>query len=131
MNEVFKHIKLKPYAAEHPWFELEVIATGLVNEHWKPGFGYRLIQHNSENESVTVFDFERDGQTAIIFTYLGAPDREIVEAVLGWLSLVPGEVEAHYFESYNSVQLEFAKQHGEFLGLCGEEGDYEDYGRSD
>ena len=46
---------------------------------------------------------------------------QTVGALLGWLSLKPGDTNPEYFAAYTPAQLEFAKRHGEALSLYVEE----------
>lgn len=40
---------------------------------------------------------------------------ETVKALMGFLTLRPGDTDREYFESYSETQLEFANHHGEAL----------------
>jgi hypothetical protein len=40
-----------------------------------------------------------------------------VRALMGFLTLRPGDTDDEYFDRYTPDQLAFADEHGEFLGL--------------
>jgi hypothetical protein len=45
----------------------------------------------------------------------GIDSDQCVRAILGFLTLRPGDTDAEYFENYNQEQLDFCAQHAEAL----------------
>jgi hypothetical protein len=89
-------------------FALELFATGRRDWRGQTKLAYRFI----DGEQV-IFEGE---------DFAGSPlhaddSDETLAALLGFLSLRPGDVERDYFEGYTSAQLEWAESNGDKLAL--------------
>ena len=84
----------------------------------------------------TVLAYELRLRDRVIFSgddFAGSPlhaddSDATVGALLGFLSLRPGDTDREYFDGYTADQLEFAEEHGEELGIFAYE--LEEGGRS-
>lgn len=75
--------------------------------------GYELRQHTPGAKPVTIFQGEDFSGSP-----MNADDAdETVAALLGFLTLRPGDTDADYFENYTPAQLDFCAQHAEALSL--------------
>lgn len=75
----------------------------------KTRLGYTLVS----SETGVVFRGEDFGASPMH----AIDSEECARALLGFLSLRPGDTDAEYFENYTPEQMEFAQAHGETLSL--------------
>jgi hypothetical protein len=103
---------LKPYPKGRPTFTLIMWDT-----YQSDGSGYmaktRLGYQLMASDTGVIFrgeDFSASPCHAI-------DSEECVRALLGFLSLRPGDTDDSYFEEYTPEQMAFAQAHGEMLSL--------------
>jgi hypothetical protein len=110
MREVIRRVRLAPYRkGMGPRFALTVWDTGRI-VGGKCQLGYRLNEVNGNRRS-TLFEGE-DFRCSPLHAI--ASD-ETMGALLGFLTLRPGDTDPEYFADYTPQQLEFCDQHAESL----------------
>lgn len=109
MEDTIRTVKLSPYLkGMGPTFTLRigdpVYSTG------RDKLSYTLTMHDS-GESTVIFEGSDFGPSP-----LHAWDsNDTVYALLGFLTLRPGDTDAEYFEGYTAEQTLFAQEHAEVL----------------
>lgn len=112
LRELVRRVVLRPFRkGEGPVFTLALYETdGLWDRDGCPKLGYRL--HASQGgRSWLIFegaDFRPSRYSAI-------DSDEVLLALLGFLTLRRGDVEAEYFADYSEGQLTFRDEHAEAL----------------
>lgn len=105
-------VRLQPYRRGcGPRFQLSIFDTGKFDSRGCSVLAYALKQHEGGRASVLFegSDFRPSP--------LHADDSDAtVAALLGFLTLRPGDTDREYFEDYTPAQLEFCAQHAEALG---------------
>ena len=110
MREVIRRIRLAPYRkGMGPRFALIVWDSGRA-VNGKCRLGYRLNQVNG-NRRWTLFE----GEDFCCSPLHAIDSDEAIAALLGFLTLRPGDTDSEYFDDYTSQQLEFCEQHAEAL----------------
>jgi hypothetical protein len=110
MRDVIRRIRLAPYRkGMGPRFALTVWDTGRVIGG-KCQLGYRLNQVNGNRRS-TLFE----GGDFCCSPLHAIDSDESIGALLGFLTLRPGDTDSEYFTDYTPQQLEFCEQHAESL----------------
>ncbi len=111
-EDVLRRVRLTPYKkGAGPTFTLVMYATSRRDWRDQTRIGYRLTMR------------ER-GKTVVLFAgedFSGSPLRsddsdETVAALLGFLTLRPGDTDADYFAKYTDAQKAFCDAHAETLG---------------
>ena len=103
-NENFEHIR----EWSEDGFTLDLFDTHETTTGGKCRLAYHFLHHG-----VPIFhgdDFGCSPMHAI-------DSDKTVQAILGFLSLKPGDTDEEYFDDYTPHQLEWAEAHGEELGL--------------
>ena len=112
MNDRLRVVKLRPYRPGlGPIWTLTLWDTHRVDRLGKSILRYRLTENCPIDGKTVLFegeDFACSPMHAVDSDYA-------VAAVLGFLTLRPGDTDAEYFESYTPRQLEFCAQHAEYL----------------
>ena len=68
-----------------------------------------------------------EGEDFSISPYVSVDSDEALKALLGFLTLKPGDTDDSYFEKYSAEQMDFAESMAEELSLyCLEEAEFED-----
>lgn len=112
-RDTLRRVTLRPYRPGLPHFSLHMWATTRQDHRGQTVIGYELRQHAKGAKPVTIFAGE---------DFAGSPMHaddadETVAALLGFLTLRPGDTDADYFETYTPEQLDFCAQHAEALSL--------------
>jgi len=113
MNELIRTVKLTPYRkGSGPIFTLKIFDTGKPSDRYamRTLLGYELRQH--EHGKTTVL-FSGDSFSPSCM-YADDSD-QCVAALLGFLTLRPGDTDADYFADYTPEQMTFCGQHAETL----------------
>jgi hypothetical protein len=112
MAEVVRRVHFGPYrSGMGPRFALTVWDTGRA-VGGKCQLGYRLTR--SENgQRRTLFE----GEDFCASPLHAVDSDETVEALMGFLTLRPGDTDAEYFEAYTPEQLAFCSEHAETLAF--------------
>lgn len=98
---------------EYDGFRLELFDTGTVDRYGKARLAYEFFDDEFGQEPVVAgAEFHCSPLDAI-------DSDATVAALLGFLSLRPGDTDAEYFESYSQEQLEWCQRRGEALGTLG------------
>jgi hypothetical protein len=113
MTERLRHVAIRPYAGDYPFFTLETWETGTRAPYGQEQLGYRFKQ------------VEPDGTARVIFegTDFGCSPMDAIDSngslrsLLGFLTLRPGDTDPEYFEDYTAEQLAFADEHAESLSI--------------
>jgi hypothetical protein len=95
-----------------PTFTLKTYDTGRVDRRGVTTIGYRLTRHE-KGECKLLFegaDFNGSPMHAI-------DSDETMAALMGFLTLRPGDTDAEYFEKYTPEQLAWAQSEAEYLGF--------------
>jgi hypothetical protein len=105
---------LRKIALAH--YILTLWATTRTDDRGQTVLGYRL----EAPDGATIFEGE---------DFCGSPlhaddSDETLAALLGFLTLRPGDTDREYFDAYTPAQLDFAESEGEYLGLLAEEHDW-------
>lgn len=110
MEDRLRTIRLRPYLpGKGPSFTLETAVTGRTISG-KDRISYRLKLHENGKTRV-IFQGDDFGASP-----LHAIDSdETCAALLGFLTLRPGDTDKEYFENYTPEQMEFAETHAEAL----------------
>lgn len=110
MSEIIRRCIFRPYRkGMGPSFRLTVRDTGRTIGG-KHRLGY-LLTRIEPGTILNVFEGDDFGCSP-----LHAVDSdETVAAIMGFLTLRPGDTDAEYFENYTADQLEFCQQHAESL----------------
>ena len=108
MPDRLRLVRFRPYK-DGPTFSLETYAL-------QDRIGYALRQHE---RGITSILFEGDDFRP---SPLHAWDSDAtIEALLGFLTLRPGDTDAEYFARYTPAQRAFCEQHAESLWLAASE----------
>ena len=93
---------------------------------YRKGLGprFRLITFDAVDSIAYSLTQHKEGKTTVLFagddfgpSPLHAWDSdESIAALMGFLTLRPGDTDAEYFEDYTDVQRDFCDQHAEALG---------------
>lgn len=110
-RDTLRRVILRPYRPGLPHFALHMWATTRRDHRGQTVIGYELRQYAKGAKPVMIFTGE---------DFCGSPLHaddadETVAALLGFLTLRPGDTDADYFERYTPAQLEFCDQHAEAL----------------
>lgn len=113
---VLRRVILRPYRRGHgPTFTLTMHDTGRYDRRGQTYIGYVLRQSGPRGgrDSRTVFWGEDFAGSP-----LHADDSDAtVRALMGFLTLQPGDTDADYFEAYTPEQRAFYEDHAEALSL--------------
>lgn len=125
-RELLISVVFEPYMqGRGPTFGLSLTDTGRVGEYGKHVFHYKLTMTNPE---VISEDAIRPPQTTTLFEGEDfqahyRPDHpqglhnlnSLVDDIMCFLTLRPGDTDEEYFKDYNEMQLEYCKQYAEEL----------------
>lgn len=111
MRDILRRVRLTPYRKGYgPTFTLIMWATDRTDSRGQTRIGYELRQHEH-------------GRTAVLFTgedFAGSPlhaddSDSTVAALLGFLTLRPGDTDREYFDDYTPEQRAYCDAHAETL----------------
>jgi hypothetical protein len=111
MSDRLRRVILRPYLkGAGPVFTLETFATGRSDWRGQEKIRYRFLQRDPGSRRSRVI-FEGSDFAG---SPMHADDSDAtVAALLGFLTLRPGDTDRDYFEAYTPEQLEFCEQHAE------------------
>ena len=75
----------------------------------------RYWQLSSRKVCTTLFDCAPGAEVCV---HAASDSDAAVKAVMGWLTLKPGDTDAEYFKDYTSDQLAFCSAHAEALQMA-------------
>jgi len=109
MLETIRTVRLFPYRKGHgPSFTLRLLDPCIFGN--RPRLAYTLTQHEN-GKSTVLFEGSDFGPSPMH----AVDSDETVAALLGFLTLRPGDTDAEYFENYTDDQRTFCDQHAETL----------------
>lgn len=111
-SDKLRRVTLRPYRTGHgPYFVLNMWATGGRDWRGQTTIAYRLAQHDRVGRRVLFEAADFHGSP------MDADDSDAtVAALLGFLTLRPGDTDREYFDDYTEEQRAFADTHAEALG---------------
>lgn len=104
----------RPYRkGQGPVFTLSLIDDDTFRDgrYW---IHYRLRMKPVVGKSVMLFEGNDFGSSPLH----GTDSDESVSALMGFLTVRPGDTDAEYFDSYTQEQLAYCDEHAESLGLA-------------
>ncbi len=106
MRDIIRKCRFAPYRRELglPTFRLTVWDTG------KSCLGYELVMV-TDGAPVVLFTGEDFGCSPLY----AIDSDETMGAIMGFLTLRPGDTDSEYFANYTPEQLEYCSQHAEAL----------------
>lgn len=108
-HDWFRTVRFAPYRKGLPTFTLRMAWTGHCDSAGRCCIAYRLT---SQRRVI----FEGDDYAAHLHSDESLEtDDTLVEGLMGFLTLRPGDTDAEYFEKYTPEQLAFAAEHAESL----------------
>lgn len=108
MTDWFRTVRFTPYCKGHgPSFTLRMAWTGRCDSAGRCVISYRL---NSEGRTL----FEGSDYAAHVHDSLETDD-SLVEGLMTFLTLRPGDTDEEYFANYTPEQLAFCDAHAETL----------------
>lgn len=125
MRDILRRVRFQPYRKGHgPTFALTLWATPRTDSRGQTILGYRLTQSGPERaweiphkagratlRRVTLFSGEDFAGSP-----LHADDSDAtVAAIMGFLTLRPGDTDADYFTDYTDAQRAYCAEHAEAL----------------
>ena len=104
--------RFRPYRAGWgPTFTLDLWNCERRDHLGKWILGYRLTMRYTREQSQIIFESEDFGCSPCH----AVDSDETVKALMGFLTLRPGDTDREYFASYTPEQLEYCAQHAEAL----------------
>lgn len=112
-RDTLRRVILRPYRPGLPYFTLHTWATTRRDHRGQTVIGYELRQHTPGTKPVTIFQ----GQDFRASPTDADDSDEALAALLGFLTLRPGDADSEYFEGYTPEQIAFCEQHADALSL--------------
>lgn len=118
-RDVLRRCRFRPYRiGMGPTFSLLMWDTGRRNDQYgerfsKPILGYQLNLHPVPGTGPCVCLFE--GEDYGCSSRHAIDSNESVEALMGFLTLRPGDTDSEYFDRYTAEQFAYCAQHAEAL----------------
>jgi hypothetical protein len=112
MREQIRTVRLAPYRpGQGPTFYLTTYDTGRTDDRGCTRQAYTLTQHEPGKAPIVLFDGE---------DFCGSPlhaddSDQTIAALLGFLTLRPGDTDQEYFDRYTPDQIRFCEDHAETL----------------
>jgi len=112
-KELIRTVHFRPYLkGKGPTFKLVVYDLNSTDHMGKNELGYCLTQREpGGRKSQVVFE----GSDFACSPLHGVDEDATVKALMGFLTLRPGDTDKEYFDKYTEAQLEFASAHSESL----------------
>lgn len=110
MSEIIRKCRFSPYRkGMGPVFHLTLWDTFRTDPRGQSYLGYRLT-----SQGVTIFEGE---------DFAGSPMHaddadETIAALMGFLTLRPGDTDDEYFDDYTPEQIEYCEQNAEALSIA-------------
>lgn len=122
VTEQLRNVLFRPYRkGMGPTFRLVTWDTGRTDSLGKSMLGYRLTMTGdtrtivqSGDNRVVLFEGEDFGCSPLH----PIDSDEAVAAIMGFLTLKPGDTDRDYFADYTDTQLAFCSEHAEALANC-------------
>lgn len=113
-RELIREETFTPYVAGYPVFILRVWDSDRPSMHaMRNRLAYELIQLEQNAESRVLFSGEDFGPSP-----MHADDSDdTIAALMGFLTLRPGDTDREYFAGYTADQLDFCASHAEALQM--------------
>ncbi len=111
-KDILNRVTFRPYTVG-PVFRLVTWDTHATN-YGKPCLGYRLQQIDADGKRRTIFQGEDFGCSPLH----SIDGKEALRALMGFLTLRPGDTDREYFAGYSKRQLAFASEHAEALSAA-------------
>lgn len=110
-------VRFTPYRkGMGPVFTLYLYDLNFRDSAGRNAIGYRLTSKEYAKYPTAVFScLTRD---RAVFSHCDVDSDDAVKAVMGWLTLKPGDTDPDFFADYTPEQLAFASSHGETLALA-------------
>lgn len=109
VRDILKRYIFRPYRkGMGPVFRLETWDTWRRDAMGKYVIGYCL-----KMDGEVLFE----GEDFACSPLHACDSKETAAALMGFLTLRPGDTDAEYFEEYNQAQMDYAEQHAEALGI--------------
>lgn len=111
LETILRRVRFAPYRkGMGPTFALTVWLSSRIDRRGDPYLGYRLTMNDNGKRSV-LFEGEDFGRSP-----MHAIDSDVcVAALMGFLTLRPGDTDAEYFDGYTDAQRDFAAAYAEAL----------------
>ena len=93
-------------------FTLTMWDTGHTTTEHKTLIRYRLTQRTGHKRTV-IFE----GNDFSVPQYTAIDSDKAVKALMGFLTLRPGDTDREYFDNYTKAQMEFVEEHAEDLAM--------------
>ena len=112
MKELIRSCRFSPYRpGQGPRFVLKVYDLNRYRDN-KACLGYCLTQTEKGSKPVILFEAE---------DFCASPchaidSDETIAALMGFLTLKPGDTDREYFENYSPLQMDYCQAHAEALG---------------
>ncbi len=114
VKNILNRVTFRPYrVGMGPTFRLLTWDTGRMSGPHAQ-LGYRLQQIDADGKRRTIFQGEDFGASPLH----SIDGKEALRALMGFLTLRPGDTDAEYFVSYSKRQLAFASEHAEALSAA-------------
>jgi len=121
MRDIMRVIRFRPYArGMGPQFRLTTWDAGRTGSDGKYVVGYRLsigVGGESPSGNPAAWSVVFEGEDFRCSPLHAVDSDACVAAIMGFLTLRPGDVDKEYFAGYTPEQLEFCSQHAETLSF--------------
>lgn len=123
-KDIIRRVRFTPYALGlGPTFNLTVWDTHRTDNRGQSVLGYRLIMRDARLPGHTGRATPNNEAACLLFEgedFAGSPchaddSDATVRALMGFLTLRPGDTDAEYFERYTPAQLDYCSAHAEAL----------------
>lgn len=110
-EQILRRVRFAPYTKGcGPRFALTIWSTNRTDWRGQTCLGYRLTMTKGKKR-MTLFT-----GTDFAGSPLHADDSDAtIAAIMGFLTVCPGDAEADYFKDYTPMQLDYCAQHAEVL----------------
>lgn len=119
-HDTLRVIRFRPYLkGQGPVFRLKTWDTGRTGLGDKSLLGYRLSIGETKDQNVlgnpAVWTVLFEGEDFGCSPMHAIDSDETIAAIMGFLTLRPGDTDAEYFDDYTDQQREYCDQHAEAL----------------
>jgi hypothetical protein len=113
MNKVLlRTCTFRPYI-KFPIFTLKLWdLEDRVDGKWRLGYKLLMKEHKLANSKVLF-----EGEEYYCSPCHAVDSNDTIVDLMGWLTLRKGDTDSEYFKKYTKEQLEFSKQHAEYLNM--------------
>lgn len=114
MRDWLRRVTFRPYGKGSVSFTLSVYDTHNIDHYGKSILGYRLTMR-SIKPPVTTLLFQ--GEDFCCAPSHAIDSDEMVESLMSFLTLKPGDTDPDYFKDYTAEQLHYCSEYAESLQL--------------